>query len=168
MATYHRDPRLGDEPQPVRQTTRETVVTSPPDEYEVLPGAVVPPVAAGAQRAEQTSVVEGRSARSVVTGLIGVVAGIIEALVLLRLVLRLLGAGTGASFTRLIYDITAPLVRPFTGMFDQWVSGNSVFEPETLIALIVYAVAAWLLMALMRAILPARTSSERFTQVRRW
>src|SRR5207248_659392 len=62
-------------------------------------------------------------------------------------VLKALGANAEAGFAQLMYGVTGPLVAPFRGLFDtpQAASG-AVLEMHTLIALVIYAMVAWLLM----------------------
>src|SRR5690349_9875346 len=45
------------------------------------------------------------------------VFGVIEALIVIRIVLRALGANPQAGFAQFIYALTAPLVAPFAGLF---------------------------------------------------
>lgn len=72
--------------------------------------------------------------------------GLIEALLLIRFVLKALGANAEAGFAQFIYGITGPLVAPFLGLFGtpQAASGATL-EWHTLIALVIYALVAWLL-----------------------
>lgn len=72
------------------------------------------------------------------------VFGVIEALIAIRLVLRLLGANPNAGFSQFIYGVTAPLVAPFAGLFGNPQAGGSVFELHSIVALVVYALVAWL------------------------
>jgi hypothetical protein len=74
--------------------------------------------------------------------------GFIEVLLTLRFVLRLLGANAEAGFAQLIYGVTAPLVAPFQGLFGTVQSDASVLESASLVALIVYALVAWLIVKL--------------------
>ncbi|MDQ6857527.1 MAG: YggT family protein [Chloroflexota bacterium] len=69
-------------------------------------------------------------------------------LLAIRFVLRLLGANAQAGFAQLIYGVTAPLVAPFQGLFGTVQSDASVLESASLVALIVYALVAWLLVKL--------------------
>lgn len=66
---------------------------------------------------------------------------VIEALLLLRFVLKLFGANAGAPFTELIYGITAFFIAPFLYVFGTPAVGGSVIEFSTLLAMLVY----WLL-----------------------
>ena len=72
--------------------------------------------------------------------------GLVEALLLIRFVLKALGANAEAGFAQFMYGVTGPLVAPFVGLFGtpQAASGATL-EVQTLIALVVYALVAWLL-----------------------
>lgn len=77
-------------------------------------------------------------------GVISVLCGAIEALVGLRFAFQLLGANMGTPFVAWVYNMSSPLVAPFTGIFGPvtnptaGVMPHSVFEPATLVALLVY------------------------------
>jgi uncharacterized protein YggT (Ycf19 family) len=73
------------------------------------------------------------------------VFGLIEALIAIRLVLRALGANPSAGFAQFIYAVTGPLVAPFMGLFGNPSYENSVLELSSIVALVVYALVAWLL-----------------------
>jgi hypothetical protein len=90
------------------------------------------------------------SPRSVLAQIIYLIAGIIEALLTLRLILALLGANSANAFAHFIYSVTLPLVAPFFGLFNYQVHYGVVrFEFETVIAMVVYALIAWLLVRLL-------------------
>lgn len=74
--------------------------------------------------------------------------GFIEVVLAIRFVLRLFGANAQAGFAQLIYGATAPLVAPFQGLFGTVQSEGSVLESATLVALVVYALVAWLIVKL--------------------
>jgi hypothetical protein len=75
--------------------------------------------------------------------------GLIEGLILIRFVLKALGANPSAGFAEFIYGMSAPLVAPFVGLFGNPVSQGSVLELHSIIALVVYALAAWLIARLV-------------------
>jgi uncharacterized protein YggT (Ycf19 family) len=83
------------------------------------------------------------------TQLIYWVFGLIEGLIAIRLILKALGANPSAGFSEFIYGITAPLVWPFVGLFNNPAYGNSVLELSSIVALVVYALLAWLLAKLV-------------------
>jgi len=80
-----------------------------------------------------------------VTQLVYWVFGLIEGLIAIRFVLKALGASPSAGFAQFIYGITGPLVAPFAGLFGNPSSQGSVLELNSIVALIVYGLLAWLL-----------------------
>ena len=107
-----------------------------------------------------THFVERGNPRHVVSGAVTTVArivyfiaGIITGLLALRFVLALLGANTSNPFANFVYTASHPLVSPFFGLFNYRSQyGVSKFELETLIAIVVYSVVAWLFVRLMSVI----------------
>ena len=83
------------------------------------------------------------------TQLIYWVLGLVEGLILVRMILKVLGANPAAGFAEFIYGITAPLVAPFVGLFSNPSYQTSVLELSSIVALIVYALVAWLLAKLV-------------------
>lgn len=71
------------------------------------------------------------------------VFGVLEALLIIRLIMKLLGANPDAGFSQLIYGITFPFVGLFQGVFPNAGGNNGVLELSTLLAIIVYALVAW-------------------------
>jgi uncharacterized protein YggT (Ycf19 family) len=78
--------------------------------------------------------------------------GIVEALIVIRLILKLLAANPDAGFTSLIYTITNPLVGPFQGVFVAPRSNGSVVDLAAILAIIVYALLTWLVARLFELI----------------
>ncbi len=73
------------------------------------------------------------------------VFGLIEAVLVLRLVLELLDANPNAGFISWIYGLTDPLVAPFVGAFPALSLGAYGAEIATIIAMVGYAIIAWLI-----------------------
>lgn len=82
------------------------------------------------------------------------ILGLVEVLLIFRLVLKALGANPFVGFTSLIYSITTPLAAPFSGILGVTVTGNSLIEWSTLIAAVVYLCVAWGLVYLLNLIYP--------------
>jgi hypothetical protein len=83
------------------------------------------------------------------------IIGIIEILLIFRFILALLGANRGADFAQFIFELSTPFVAPFMNLFNfQTAYGSSRIELETLIAMGVYAVLGWIIVALIS--LPSR------------
>jgi hypothetical protein len=80
--------------------------------------------------------------------------GALEILLAFRFVLKLAGASMASAFVGFIYGVSGIFISPFAGIFHrgftQGVETTSVFEPSTLIAIIVYAVLAWGIVKLIR------------------
>jgi hypothetical protein len=89
-----------------------------------------------------------------VNQIIWFILGLIEVLLLFRVVLKALGANPLVGFTSLIYSITTPLVAPFSGILGLSITGNSIIEWSTIIAAIVYFIVAWGFIYLLDLIYP--------------
>ena len=83
--------------------------------------------------------------------------GLIDTLIAIRFLLRLFGANP-APFVRFIYDITWPLVAPFHGIFNTTQVDRAVFEPEDIIAALIYLLIGWGIVSLIR--ITSRPSSS--------
>jgi YGGT family len=91
---------------------------------------------------------------TVVSRVIMFVFGVIEVLIAIRFVLMLLGANAEAGFAKMIYGVSGVFMAPFAALFDTQQAGGSVFEWSSLVAIAVYALVAWGLVALIRAVSP--------------
>ena len=91
------------------------------------------------------------------------VFGLLEILLAFRFVFKLLGANPSTGFVDFIYSLSAVFVAPFAGIFNTSLAQGdvttSIFEPATLVALIVYALLAWGIVALIR-VLSGRQQEE--------
>ena len=87
--------------------------------------------------------------------------GIIEGLIAIRFVLRLLGANPGAGFADFVYGVTAPFLAPFVGLFGTPQYNGSVLELHSIVAIIVYALLAWVLAKLAWLLLGETRSGVR-------
>lgn len=80
--------------------------------------------------------------------------GALEVLLAFRLVLKLAGASASSAFVGLTYGLTGIFILPFEGifrrLFAQGAETTSVFEPSTLVAIIVYAALALGIVKLVR------------------
>jgi len=76
--------------------------------------------------------------------IVNFVLGFIAFILGLRIVLKMIGAGTQASFVSWVYKTSQPLLGPFQGIYPTVNLGPFVFEPASIIAFVVYAVAGLL------------------------
>lgn len=82
------------------------------------------------------------------------ILGIIEVVLAFRVILKLLGASIQSGFTSFIYGVSSPFALPFAGILRTSASSGMVLEWSTLIAMAVYAVLAYGLVALFQLIKP--------------
>ena len=111
--------------------TKETTVSTEPLEEGITP-----------ERSEEK--VEGSKS---VEYVIYFILGLIEILLAFRLVFKITGANPVSGFVSFIYALTQIFILPFIGIFrpatTQGVETTAIFEPATLVAMVVYAVLAW-------------------------
>ena len=94
--------------------------------------------------------------------LVWFLAGVLLVDLGLRFLFKLTGANAGSGFVSFVYGSTDPFVAPFNGIFGNAASGGAVFEPATIVAMIVYALVAWGIAALLGILLggPSRGVRE--------
>jgi hypothetical protein len=78
-----------------------------------------------------------------VTQLIWLFLGILEALIALRIGLKLIGANPESPIVALIYGLTYLFLFPFEGMVATPTFGGMVLELSSFFAMVVYALIAW-------------------------
>jgi hypothetical protein len=78
-----------------------------------------------------------------VTQLIWLFLGVLEALIALRIGLKLIGANPGSPIVALIYGLTYLFLFPFVGMVATPTAGSMVLELSSLFAMLIYALIAW-------------------------
>jgi hypothetical protein len=78
-----------------------------------------------------------------VTQLIWLFLGILEALIALRIGLKLIGANPASPIVALIYGFTSLFLFPFEGMIATPSSGSIVLELSSFFAMLIYALIAW-------------------------
>jgi hypothetical protein len=79
------------------------------------------------------------------------VLGSIEALIGLRVALKLIGANPDNAFARFIYDFSGLFVAPFVGLTGMPAAGGMVLEIPSIIAMLLLAGIGW---AILHWILP--------------
>lgn len=74
--------------------------------------------------------------------LIYYVTGMVNVLLLLRLIFKAFGANPASSIVQFVYNLTAVLLAPFRGIFEVAAAGESVIEPSILVAILIYSLLA--------------------------
>jgi hypothetical protein len=77
------------------------------------------------------------------TQVVWIVFGILEALIALRIGLKLIGANPASPVAVFIYGLTGLFLFPFSGLVGTPTAGNMVLEISSVIAMVVYALLAW-------------------------
>jgi hypothetical protein len=101
---------------------------------------------------EHVSVTQVGSYNFRAAAFVGLLVGIIDVIIAARFLGKLFGASAQSAFVNGIYQVSAPLVAPFTGIFGDTGSKTNMFETASLVALVVYAVIGWGLVVLIRII----------------
>lgn len=91
------------------------------------------------------------------------ILGLIEVLLVFRILLKMLGANPGSAFVGFIYTISDLFALPFAGILGVTATDRSVFEWSTLIAMAVYLVIAYGIVHLLQLIKP--TTPQEVEQV---
>lgn len=78
-----------------------------------------------------------------ITQILWLLFGFLEALIGLRVILKLIGANSAAFFAQMIYGITDVFLWPFAGITPDPGMGAFQLEISSIIAMIVYALVAW-------------------------
>jgi len=100
-----------------------------------------------------TQVTTHRPAHSVRTEqAVWLLTGVIDALLVIRFAFKLLAASSQASFVAFIHDLTQVFVAPFHGIFNTAANGRNAFEPESLVAIVIYSLIGWGLAKLVRIV----------------
>ena len=77
------------------------------------------------------------------TQLIWLFLGVLEALLALRILLKLMAANPGNAFAAFLYSVTDIFLLPFVGLTGTPAVGEMVLELTSIIAMLVYALVGW-------------------------
>lgn len=83
---------------------------------------------------------------------------VLETLLVIRFLLKLLGANPDALFTIFVYSMTELFVVPFEGVFSSPQTRGSMLDLSALLAMIVYALLAWLIVSAVETLASRRLS----------
>jgi hypothetical protein len=77
------------------------------------------------------------------TQLIWLFLGILEAMIALRILLKLIGANPDSPIVALIYGFTYLFLFPFEGLIASPTTGSMVLELSSMFAMLIYGLIAW-------------------------
>jgi hypothetical protein len=78
-----------------------------------------------------------------VTQFIWLLLGILEAVIALRICLKLIGANPESPIVALIYAFTHLFLFPFNGLVESPTAGNMVLEISSMFAMLIYGLVGW-------------------------
>ena len=132
---------------------KKTIITNPSVTTPVIETPLVTDGDSG-NPVLTTQVKTGASNRETTEYIIYYIFGFLEILLAIRLILKIIGASSSSGFVRGIYTIAGILTLPFEGMFRRGFVSNSqttsIFEPATLVAMIIYPLLAWGIVKLIK------------------
>ena len=100
--------------------------------------------------------------------IVGTIFGVVEVVLAFRLIFKLLGANPINVFVKGIYSVTDGFVGIFEGIFSRFatkgVETTAIFEPATLIAMVVVAIAAWVVLRLITPSTGSRFERTEYTE----
>jgi YGGT family len=105
---------------------------------------------------ERTSVTEIGRYDFRAAAVVGFIVGVVDILIAARFLGKLFGASVQSAFVNFIYQVSGPLVAPFTGIFGNSGSSTNTFETASLVAIVVYAVIGWGVVMLIRIVTAPR------------
>lgn len=95
------------------------------------------------QRVVEDVNLENRQMVAKAVQLVWLAFGILEALIGLRILLKLIAANPNSAFTSFVYVLTDIFLWPFQNIVTNPTIQNSVIELTSLIAIVVYALVGW-------------------------
>lgn len=92
------------------------------------------------------------TARNILVSILNIIVGVVTFFLGLRIVFRLFAANPNTPFVSWVYDVSGALLAPFRGIFPNPTIGqNAVFDIPAFVALVVYAIVAYIAIALIDA-----------------
>ena len=145
-----------------------TIPPTPPPDHEEHVEVVRTPAEYQQRHVVRNTAAEQRQTLSRITQVIWLLFGFLEALLALRLILKLVGANPAAFFTQVVYGTTSVFLWPFTGILPDPAAGAFQLEISTIVAMIVYALIAWGITKLIWVLFyhPDTTAATTYTERR--
>lgn len=84
-----------------------------------------------------------------IQSIVWTIIGLIEALLAIRVILRLIDANPANGFVNFVYSLSGAFVAPFNGIVGEPASGGAVLEINTLLAMLVYLILGWVVLKLV-------------------
>ena len=148
------------------EIVRDPVTGAVREERHVTVGTGADPVDPAAPVADSSEVVSSFNPARRSVELTYLVFGVINGLLLIRMVLKLLGANPLAGFTSFVYGVTDVFLAPFHNLLPPVGNDQSQFEMSVVVAILVYMLIGWVIARVVtimfsRNVTVARSSRSR-------
>jgi uncharacterized protein YggT (Ycf19 family) len=101
---------------------------------------------------ERVSTTEQSAYNFRAAAVVGFIVAAVDIFIAARFLGKLFGASAHSAFVNFIYQVSGPMVAPFTGIFGDTGTRTNTFETASLVAIVVYAVIGWGLVVLIRIV----------------
>ncbi len=136
-----------------RSTTRETVTEAPAATDPYVAPIPAAPAASSVRTTETARVAPGPGGTAYAQRIVTFLFGILQVMLILRIVLLLLVANRGNDVVQFVLNVTQPFVDPFIGMFSLnrvTADQGSVLDIAAIVALIAWTLVEALILAAIR------------------
>jgi len=127
------------------EIVRDPVTGAVREERHVTVDAATDPSDSALPVADSAEVVRSFNPARRAVELIYLVFGIVNGMLLIRVVLKLLGANPLAGFTHFVYGVTDVFMAPFRNLLPTVGSNQSQLEMSAVVAILVYALIGWVI-----------------------
>src|ERR1700693_5976701 len=101
---------------------------------------------------ERVSTTEKSAYNFRAAAVVGFIVAAVDIFIAARFLGKLFGASAHSAFVNFIYQVSGPMVAPFTGIFGDTGTRTNTFETASLVAIVVYAVIGWGIVVLIRIV----------------
>jgi len=131
-----------------RTTTRETQTIDPPVQAYDAPA----PAVTNVRTTDTAYVAAGPGGATLASRIVTFVFGILQVLLILRVILLVLVANRGNDIVQFVFNVSQPFVEPFRGMFaiNRVADQGSVFDIAAIVALIGWTLLELIILAAFR------------------
>lgn len=84
-----------------------------------------------------------------IVNVVWLLSGVLEGLIAIRVLLKLIAANPNSPFASFVYSVTGPFLALFRNLVTNPMYQGGVFELTSLIAMIVYSLATWVVVRLI-------------------
>lgn len=98
--------------------------------------------------------------KKAINGVVLVIFGLFDVVLLIRILLRIIGASTASSFVKFWYSLSDTFLNPFDGTFTDIGSGKIVLELDSLLAIAIYFLIAIFIVRVVNGLFKEKTQDK--------